>query len=163
MYAIWLLPEKNSHYYLQKTIKKLSEKYDAPIFKPHLTVYGKVDVNIQFLKNVVNEIIFGIKPFFVKCSSVQHSNYLWKTVFLDFEENLSLKLINTRLKKNLNKFGKYKFNPHISLIYKKMNNAEKKNLVSKLYIKKKFLINRIVIVKFSQNIDEWKSFYVHYL
>lgn len=163
MYAIWLLPEKNDQYYLQKTIKKLSEKYNAPIFKPHLTIYGKVGVNIQFLKNIVKEIIFGIKPFYVKYSSIEHSNDFWKTVFLSIEENLSLKLINNGLRKNLNKFGKYTFHPHISLIYKKMNNSDKKNLVSKLYIKKKFLFNRILIIKFSENIDKWKPIYVHYL
>jgi len=54
------------------------------------------------------------------------------------------------------------FEPHISLIYKKMSNDDKKEISKTVGLKKQFKINNISILHYSDKIENWeiiKTFY----
>jgi hypothetical protein len=48
------------------------------------------------------------------------------------------------------------FYPMLALFIKKMSEKEKEQLVNDLIIKNSFLISKIGILQFSENISEWK-------
>ena len=77
-------------------------------------------------------------------------------MFVGIKLNKNLNRISKILSKDLEKYEKYKFKPHISLIYKQMSQYEKQELVNKIQIKNDFKISGIGIQKFSENINEWK-------
>ncbi len=156
MYAIWFVFEKNDNEYFSNIIKELSIKYNSQIFVPHITAYGLVDVDLNTLNNVVMNSIKDEKSFFVEKNQISFSNNFWKTIFIEFLQNTQLKRINKRLTEHLNLFSKYQFKPHLSLIYKKMNQNEQKEITNSIKIKEKFKISEVWIQQFSEDIAKWR-------
>lgn len=156
MYAIWLTFCNDDEEYLSKIIKNLAQSHNAPVFVPHITVYGLVNINIKLLERFVKYGTDSCTPFSVTKSDISYSSDMWKTVYIKIKKNPYLLKINSRLEENLKKYSVYKFSPHISLIYKNMENSKKIQIINNLEIKNKFIINGIAIQKFSQNVDKWK-------
>ncbi len=156
MFAVWLLPDMEDTKYLSGIIKNLSQRYDAPEFLPHITVYGLVDPSLEVLEECVRNSISDSKPFIVKKAGIDYSDDIWKTIFVNIEPNSNLNTINEELASKLGQYTKYEFVPHISLIYKKIEDVEKKEIIDSLKIKNEFIIDGIAIQKFSENVYEWK-------
>ena len=156
MYAIWFVLEKNDTEYFTNIINELSTKYNAQPFKPHITAYGLVDVDLEELDKIVAKSIQGEKQFVIKKSNISYSDVFWKTLFVEFQPNEQLERINKKLTKSLQSFCKYDFIPHVSLIYKKMKESEQKKLADTIEIKEKFKVNAMWIQKFHEDIDKWK-------
>ena len=156
MFAIWLLPNKDDTNYLSDIIHELSYKLNSPEFSPHITVYGIVKTNQGILEEAITNILKNLKPFIVKKSRVKHSDFFWKTIFIDITPNRELNFINSKLSNYLSKYANYDFSPHISLVYKKMEIHERIKIIENLSLKDKFTIGNIAIQKYSDNVNEWK-------
>ena len=156
MFAVWLLFGKEDTRYLENIIKDLAAQHNSPFFMPHLTVYGLVDINLETLDNLILESIKDIKPFLVEKYSISYSDDFWKTLFIEIKQNLHLNSINEKLKNGLSKFSDYEFLPHISIVYKKMTENEQKFIAQNINVKNDFLVSKIVIHEFSNNVEEWK-------
>ena len=156
MYAIWLVFEKNDTFYFSNIIKELSTQYNSQVFEPHITAYGLIDVDLDELDKIVADSIQGEKQFVVEKSKVLYSDDFWKTLFVEFKPNIQFERISKKLTKSLELFSKYEFKPHVSLIYKKMNQDEQKKLSSSMNIKEHFKITGMLIQQFNEDIEKWK-------
>lgn len=156
MYALWYLFDKDDTEYLFKIIKDLAKKYDAPIFIPHITAYGLLDIELNTLDEKILGIIQDLSPFFIEKNKLDFSDNLWKTLFVDILPNTHLEKINKHLTLQFSDLFQYEFLPHISLIYKNMGSTVKHLLAENLEIKKNFRIIGLGIQQFSENIEEWE-------
>ena len=156
MHAIWLTFSKNDRDYLKKIMDKLAEKYHAPKFEPHITVYGLVESEMSLIESIVKEATLNCNSFLVEKSEILQSEELWKTVYVELKMNKQLELIYKNLKKHFEKIVNYEFNPHISLIYKILPIEEKIKIINGLDIKNEFIVNKLVIQKFFPDVEKWK-------
>lgn len=163
MYAIWLLLDDKDTIYIKDIINELSLKFDSPKFIPHITIYGLVDIDYLTVEKIVRNSISEATSFFVRKSELKYSDNFWKSLFIDIKRNKELYLLNMKLKLELYKFNKYKFSPHISLMYKNLNKTEKVKILQNLKIKNKFRINKMAILKFLEKISEWKIVQIFHL
>jgi len=154
--AVWLLLTENDSNYVGEIIGKLSKKYNSPEFLPHLTIYGVVKADLSEIRDVVTNSVTSLTPFTINATGISYEKYIWKSLFIDVELNYDLEVINKRLASSFIKYGSFEFEPHISLLYKNMNESEKKRLISNLEIKGVFEIDKIAIIKFSENVRNWK-------
>jgi len=143
--SVWLVPAKDDEAYLSKIITDLGAEYNAPLFTPHLTLFGNIDIGLDKLKNVLNEIFADTKAFAIKKTVIGQSEAFFKTVFIEFELNEKLKKLYLTLAEKTDKKDISTFKPHISLIYKTMPKEEKLRTIEKLNIKDEFLIDKIVV------------------
>ncbi|HIH45714.1 MAG TPA: hypothetical protein HA292_01305 [Candidatus Nitrosotenuis sp.] len=153
-YSIWLVPEKVDSLYLDRIIKNLAKLYFAPKFSPHITIYGGVR-DLDAAKVAVSKI--KSKRVIAINNGIGQSDYLWKTLFINIKKTSNLRKIHNTLQQNLD--SNYKFNPHISLIYKKLDKTTKKTIRHNIKLKKRFTFNKIVIIKSSSNPKKWKKCY----
>lgn len=156
MHAIWLTFSKNDRNYLKRIIDEISEKYNAPKFEPHITVYGLVNLEMSLIDNIVSEVTLNHNSFSVKKSEILQSNELWKTVYIELKMDSNLESIHKNLKKHLEKISKYEFKPHISLIYKILSTEEKIKIINELDTKSEFIIENLAVQKFFSDIEKWK-------
>ena len=161
MFAIWLMFNKEDQNYLHKIISNLSKQYHTIPFLPHITIYGLVDESLSNIRRVVLQSIGKIRSFPVKVNKLSFSDYFWKTLFIQFDNNDSMITINQYLENYFKK--NYDFSPHASLIYKKMNISEKEKIIQSLNIKYEFHIDRIGIQKFDSDITKWNVVEEHQL
>jgi len=156
MFVIWFLFDKNDNDYLHHIIQDLSRQYKSTVFLPHITAYGLTEIPLDVIDKIVLKSIEDVKPFFVEKIRINYSDDFWKTLFIEIKQNEYLNKINKKLTNELSKFSKFEFLPHVSLIYKKMNEKEQEDLANNLDIKDSFLISKIGIQDFSENITDWK-------
>ncbi len=156
MYAIWLTFSKSDREYLKDIINEISEKYQAPKFEPHITIYGLIDLDINQIDKITEKITLNQNSFLVKKSDILQSEELWKTVFIEVKINQQMQSIHKNLKKYFEIILKYKFNPHISLIYKILPLEERMKIINGLEIKNEFQISDLAIQKFFPDIEKWK-------
>ena len=156
MISIWLCPDYNNELYLQNVINCLSDIHNSPRFPPHCTLVSGIKSNKHELENIIDNSIDNIGPIIVKSKKISYTNILWKTVFIELVVSKDLKSLQnsiyTEIKSNID----YKFDPHISLIYKLMPNDIKKEIINSLHLKNSFKMDKIVAVKTGQNILDWK-------
>ncbi len=156
MYAIWLTFSKTDSEYLKNIINTLSKKYEAPRFEPHITVYGLVDLEINFIEKIVKNIIQNSNSFLIEKSQILQSKELWKTVYIELKVNNQIEIIYNNLKKHFEKIAKYQLNPHISLIYKILPKEEKLKIINGLNIKNNFMVKDLVVQEFFPDVEKWK-------
>ncbi|MBI5147482.1 MAG: 2'-5' RNA ligase family protein [Thaumarchaeota archaeon] len=154
MYSIWVEPTAKDAKYLIQIIRKLAKKYNSPTFNPHITVYSGVR-NVSAAKSAVRNCA-DMKEFTVETMDLDFSDNLWKTVFINVEKNQELKQIHNTIKKGIPLNAKYEFNPHISLIYKKLDDSQKQGIIDDLKIKSKLTFDKITVVVSSKNVEKWE-------
>lgn len=154
MYSVWAEPVEKDAKYLSQIIDGLGKKYDSPIFCPHITLYGKIrDKSVA--KFSINNCRM-IKKFAVKTTSLAFSDDLWKTVFVNTEKSQNLLRVHDAIKKTVPPHPKYEFNPHISLIYKKLEIHEKQAIVDSLKVKQRLTFDKITVIASSNDVKKWK-------
>mgnify|MGYP001025477479 CR=1 FL=1 len=87
MYAVWFTFEENDELILQDIINKLSKEFNSTSFKPHITAYGLVDTKLDEISNICQEISSKTKPFDVHFLDISYSEYFWKTLFVNLNQN----------------------------------------------------------------------------
>jgi len=157
MFAIWLLPDTNDTKYLSRIITNLSRKFNSPTFLPHVTIYGLVDAHLSIIEDAITNAISNLNSFTVKKLEINYSDNIWKTIFINIVTNQELESINEKLAQKLDQYANYEFLPHISLMYKKIAKSEKAKIIDGLHIKNEFLMDRIAIQQYSENVNEWKN------
>lgn len=153
-YSIWLLPSKNYHKLIYDKIKELSKVYDSEPFQPHCTLISPV-YDIELAKDIIHEI--DINPFRVKPITLNQSSNIWKTVFIELEKN---EILNQLYQLFQNKQPPNEdFVPHISLIYKTMEEKERMGIVDSLRIQQFYKFSGIAIIDTSKAVEHWKTVY----
>ena len=126
----------------------------APIFKPHCTIFSPI-TDLNKAKIIINQL--DQKIFQVDVQGIDESDDIWKTVFLKLVNNSTLNKINALFNQAFPHI--YQFDPHISLIYKKLDAKKRKSIISKLDMKKSFAIDKISIVCTSGSVENWETVY----
>ena len=156
MISIWLCPNNKDTLYLQHIINHLSGINNSVPFLPHCTLVSGLKLNRSELAKILDKSINNYGPIIVNSKRVSYSNIFWKTIFIELLDSKDL----ISLQKNINKQIKsdigYKFDPHISLIYKIMPEYLKKEIIDSLSLQNSFKMNKVVAVKTDQNIVDWK-------
>ncbi len=151
-YSIWLEPASKDARYLRKIMQNISEKYNAPMFDPHITLYGEI-AKLSTAKKMVRQC--KVSQMRLRCTGMGHSENLWKTLFINVKNDKNLKLVYGILQANLE--HKYEFKPHISLVYGRLDVKNKKCLARELKIKHSITFDRISIIKSSADVSKWKK------
>ena len=157
MISIWLTPAKEDAAYLQNIINELASVYQVPVFSPHMTLLSPVDLNVNELRSVLTNVAQEIAPLFVTMSGLNHTNNIWKTVFIELEESLELVHLQQGLVSQFPSAPPYEFLPHISLIYKEMLDEQKEDIICNLSVRNSYKMDKIIAMRTGPNVDQWEN------
>lgn len=155
LFSVWLVPREKEEKELSKIVKNLTQKYNSPIFIPHLTLLGNVMTSFDDLKLAVDEVFEDKKAFTIRKTKLNQSEQFFKTVFIEFELDDNLKKLFKLLSSRTDNKSLKSFKPHISLIYKILPANEKIKIIKRVSIKNTFIINRIFIVSPKKGDDDF--------
>jgi 2'-5' RNA ligase len=153
-YSIWLIPSKQDAKHLNTIIKNLAKKYNAPKFSAHITVYSGI-TSLDDAKSAVQ--LLNSPKIRVRKLGIARSEYLWKTLYLRIKKDKKLGAIHKILARKLR--TKYVFLPHISLIYKKLDDTTKRKIIKTIKTKNSFVFDAVAIIRSSKNVHQWKVLY----
>ena len=115
----WLIPAEPGRSFFRSLINDLAQRFDAPVFEPHVTLYVTAAANEQAAR-VLETAIVDSKPLRLFVGSVDFSDEFTKTLFVLFQPDAALKTLSEKLRSGSGLQREYELNPHLSLIYKKM-------------------------------------------
>jgi putative hydrolase of the HAD superfamily len=131
--AYWLIPCGPAHSFFQRAINDLAERYDAPAFEPHVTIHVGPN-HIDAAKNALSKAACECPPIIVKPVGIDQSEEFIKTLFVQFATNRKLQRLITMVRNAAGDSCRYKFNPHLSLLYKKIPSAVRAELAESLNV-----------------------------
>ncbi len=163
--SVWLVPAREDEEELTTTVNNLAKEHNSPIFNPHLTLMGDVSTTLEDLQSAIDGVLGNQPPFRIKTQGLDQSEAFFKTVFIKFELNDTLKNLFQALSQRTNKQSIDNFKPHISLMYKLMPEEEKKKIVQSLSAKNEYIIGAAYIVapklgdKDFLDVEGWRTLY----
>ena len=153
--SIWLEPNKSSRTKLNSIIQKLSKKFDFPNFEPHITLFGRVNKPYKSIKLLINNLVCEYRPFNLIIDNFQIGTHPWKMLYFSIRPDNYLNVLQSKINKNLKNYRAYKFIPHISIAYGKIDNLETE--LEGIIIPKRIYFDSISIVQISNDIMSWKK------
>jgi len=127
--AYWLLPETAAREVFAATIGELAQRFDAPLFTPHVSVFVAPEHS-----RPPGEILRELAPIKIQLTirSIRFSEQFTKTLFVQFEQSIPLQEMGDRIWKASEASERYTIDPHLSLLYASLAAEKKKSLVDEI-------------------------------
>lgn len=157
MISIWLTPAEKGKTYLEGIIKELASEYHAPIFSPHCTLYSPVNIGKIELEQILKDASAGIGSISIMMYKLNHTQNIWKTVFIELELTSELEKLQSRIVNLLPNPTPYSFSPHISLIYKEMPDEKKEEIICNLSVRNSYKMDKITAMQTGLDVKNWEK------
>ena len=162
--SFWLIPSQEDRAFFQKIIDTLAQEYDAPAFTPHVTIYSGEYAPNESPAELLEKAIQGVQCFSLRIDKLLYSEEFTKTLFVQFHPSTILSQISETIQSNSKNSSDYALNPHLSLIYKQMNEETKKNINASLSLPKSEIvfdevraISTSETVQTREDVESWKE------
>ena len=123
----WLLPAKPERDLFCEVVRILRKEFRAPNFEPHLTLFSTTK-DRQSPKRVLREI--RSRAIRLSARAAGFSSEFTKTLFVRFKSSPELKKFVAELGRATKSRAKSPSDPHVSVLYKKLPRAAKKELAA---------------------------------
>jgi hypothetical protein len=123
----WLIPAEPERELFRELIRILAKQFDAPRFEPHLTLLVAAE-DRQISKQIIAQTDASLIQ--LRLQEISFSSKFTKTLFMRFKSNDALKKLIVDLRCAAKSRGKFVRDPHVSLLYKKIPVAVKRELAS---------------------------------
>jgi 2'-5' RNA ligase len=131
--AYWLMPAEPAHSFFQHIVNDLAERYDAPVFEPHVTVHVGAN-RPDKAERALSKAASDCKQIKLKALEIDHSSEFIKTLFLQFALNGQLQHLNQRIRDAAQDSSDYELNPHLSLLYKTLSTQDRRLLTHSIEV-----------------------------
>jgi 2'-5' RNA ligase len=131
--AYWLIPAEPAHSFFQRIINDLVRRYDAPVFEPHVTIHVGAD-RADAAKNALGDAARECKLIGLTPLGIDQSDEFIKTLFVRFPVSAELRKINGVIRQAANDSSHYQLNPHLSLLYKNLAAANRRELPTSISV-----------------------------
>ncbi|EKD91448.1 MAG: hypothetical protein ACD_30C00005G0016 [uncultured bacterium] len=156
-FSIWIVPSGDVKKKLEGVILDLSQKYNSPVFEPHMTLLGDISVDEKSVLEKAKILTSKIKPFTVELGEISFSTTYFQSVFVRIKSNAELMNANLAAKEIFGVDNNV-FMPHISLLYGDydMELREKVAKEIKLPSNLSFNVDKLVIIPSFPEPKDWK-------
>jgi len=129
-YALWLEPSGDIAYKLQERIKKLSNKYEAPVFAPHVTLLSGLKASENSLVPLVNTLASSHEPFQLQLTRAGYRDQFYESLFVHVKDSGSLKELRNTARQLFDLPEAEDYRPHLSLMYSDLSRNEKERILN---------------------------------
>jgi 2'-5' RNA ligase len=123
----WLLPAKPERDLFCEVVRILRQEFRAPNFEPHLTLFS-ASKDRQSPKKVLKEI--SLRQIRLTTRGAGFSSEFTKTLFVRFKSSDALRKLAADFGRAAKLRVKAPTDPHVTLLYKKLPRAAKKQLAA---------------------------------
>jgi 2'-5' RNA ligase len=131
--AYWLIPAEPAHSFFQAVINELAQQHDAPVFEPHVTVFVGQN-HPAAAEKALSTAAGEYKPIKVKPRGIDQSDEFIKTLFVQCALTTRLRQLNETIRDGARDSSRYELKPHLSLLYKTMPGAVRRNLAASISV-----------------------------
>ena len=152
-WSVWLMPSKENKPKYEQIINVYSRIYSFPKFSPHITLFGRIDIDprstFQFFEKISTH-----DPIYLHTLGLSIGDTPWKSLYIQFKPNILLNSLQSRINDKLKAYRKYNFDPHMSLAYG--NLGQKNPKIDEISLDESIGFSSVALVYTSDCIDDWK-------
>ena len=131
-YSIWLIPAGEVYQKLSEIISKLSEKYSAPNFEPHVTLIGDLLGVEEEIISKTSELANLLKPFEINLKKADYLDEYFKCLFIRAEKTKEIIEANNITRETFDQKSNPEYLPHLSLMYGNFSPEIKEKVLTNL-------------------------------
>jgi 2'-5' RNA ligase len=156
-YTLWLVPTGNAYDKFSNLIKSLAKKYDAPIFEPHVTLLGDIEISEEEAVKKTEQLVANQKSFPLNLGSVDYQDFHFRTLFVRAEPTKFLQNLHKRAKQ-IFQMDIPPYMPHLSILYGTYPEELKKGIISEIGSTKEasWIVDKVTLIKGGE-VSEWKT------
>lgn len=161
-YSLWIVPPNNIYEILADMIVRLSHKYSAPTFEPHVTLLGDITTSKESMISKTAELSKIVKSFEVRLTTVSYLDEYFRSLYINAAKTNEIMEAHQKARRlfNINTKGGSIYRPHLSLMYGHYSMQVKEEVVSEIgsEFNMVFTATSICIVLSSPNINlkDWR-------
>ncbi len=139
-YSMWIMPEGEVLDKFSELIIKISDEYQSPKYKPHVTLLGDLKgfTRAEVLSKAA-ELAESTEPFAITLKEVKypasypnnHEAY-YRSLYILAQRTEPLMKANVLARKLFGREGGPPYNPHLSIMYGKYSPETKEEIISKV-------------------------------
>jgi 2'-5' RNA ligase len=127
------MPTEPAHSYFQQIINDLARRYDAPVFKPHVTIHVGED-HAHGAAQALTDAAGKCTSIRLTPVGIDQSDEFIKTLFVQFALSAELRRLNNIIRNAAHDSLRYELKPHLSLLYKKLAAASRRELAASIKV-----------------------------
>jgi 2'-5' RNA ligase len=127
----WLCPAEPERTHFAAIIGELAARFDAPVFEPHVTIYV-TSADRENPDAVLDQVVNRQRTFRLYLRGLDYSDKFTKTLFVQFGPDTELAQLSEDLRRASVSRSDYQLNPHLSLIYKDIDDETKRRLAASI-------------------------------
>lgn len=159
VYSLWLQPNGDIAYQLQERIKKLSKKYNTPVFSPHVTLLSGLKASETELVSLTQTLASCLHPTELVLTKAGYRNTFYQSLFVRVKNNSTFKEMRETACRLFDQSETGPFVPHLSLLYGDLSQKEKERILNimgrEFHIR--FSVNSIVLMQTEGPPEQWKK------
>jgi 2'-5' RNA ligase len=130
-FTLWLRPREPLRTTLSAIIRRLAQDLDAVEFEPHVTLFCGRSSD-EAAKTIARGLAAQFPPITLTPERLAYTDLFTKTLFVQFEDSAIAQRMFEAARQNYAHPSDYVFNPHLSLLYKKLPEARQRALCDTL-------------------------------
>jgi 2'-5' RNA ligase len=156
-YSLWFMPEGDVYKKLADLITRLSEKYSAPYFEPHITILHSLAIPKEEMIVKTSELAIKIHPFEIELTTVDYLSEYFRCLFVRARETEELINANLKAREIFNRQSDPKYTPHLSLLYGEFPLKIKEEIIREIgrEFNESFRVKSIHIFSSEEDISNW--------
>lgn len=158
-HALWLRPFGDAAYELKERIKKLSEKYETPLFEPHVTLLSGLRRGETELIQLTETLAGSLSPFEIELGEPGYRDHYYRSFFLHVKKTDALIDAQQTAEKLFGCSTDETYLPHLSLMYGEVEERHKRMLVDTMGSLKHagFPVHSLLLIQTEGGVDDWKK------
>jgi len=129
----WLCLGEPARSQFARLIGDLAVRFNAPAFEPHVTIHV-TNADRENPGTVLDKIGKGRGPYRLYVRGLDYSDKYTKTLFVQLAPDAELTQLSEDLRRASVSPSDYQLNPHVSLLYKTMDEKTKRRLVASIIL-----------------------------
>ncbi len=129
-FAVWLCPAEPARTLLQTCIGDLCGRHQAPVFPVHMTLFAGHYERLSSLRANFHIAADTLVPLALDILGPATGEQFFRTLYLRLDPTDELTYAHAHLRGALDPASRYELRPHVSLIYKRTDEADREQLLT---------------------------------
>ena len=154
-WSVWLIPCVKDMVKYQALIRDCCRRSSVPYFTPHLTLFGRLNINPESTFQFFDEFINSYPPLLLNQRGLNKGQPPWKSLFVDIEYCSVLTEMQKKIKNRFRLIRDYTFDPHLSIGYGNIKMSQKE--IDDISLDDSIMFSSVALVLTPDRIDRWRS------